>query len=552
MLKRSEKIGRLLSLAVPVLLWGIFFAFLIGPLGHWLKGNQEYDKAIMEEWIDEARVFRETLREMVSDYQKDLRSLQDLRKAQAPNLEAEHWLLNVLQDKEDKIKEHLRALGDPPTKLYPGQLPGFPMIYRLEVELEEMRQPLAWDSGMPRHPSQYRNLKHPLGPGAFLHVQYQLHAYHKLQQEEHEAAVRLLLLVGLAGAGAVLTGVWLYLVRRRERERRRQAALARHHLDQAERLRLHEELRRREAEQRHEEAERKLLEQRLATQAAEGQALELKSQLYASIGIMAGSYAHNIKNLLVRPNDLLRRCLEADSLSPDQIHMLEEVRHTLGTVTERLQQILRTIRRDPSRPELARIDLNALAAELHKAWIDLAREKWKVVFSLECHPEPLWIEGDWSHLQQAIENLLFNARDATFEMRNYLRDQARQAAEVPEPQRRQALIEAAGWKGLVTVRTQRDGDWAILEVQDNGIGMTEEVRRRCTETHYSTKRNNAIYEGIQTGMGLGLSFAVVIFEHHRAKLDVVSAPHKGTVFRVSFPLSSPVIVPSPAPLVPRL
>ena len=67
---------------------------------------------------------------------------------------------------------------------------------------------------------------------------------------------------------------------------------------------------------RHEETERKLLEQRLATQAAERQALELKSQLYASIGIMAGSYAHNIKNLLVRPNDLLRRCLEADGLSP--------------------------------------------------------------------------------------------------------------------------------------------------------------------------------------------------------------------------------------------
>ena len=39
--------------------------------------------------------------------------------------------------------------------------------------------------------------------------------------------------------------------------------------------------------------------------------------------------------------------------------------------------------------------------------------------------------------------------------------------------------------------------------------MTEEVRRRCTETHFSTKRDNAIYEGNSTGMGLGLSFVVV-------------------------------------------
>src|SRR5262249_28077091 len=151
---------------------------------------------------------------------------------------------------------------------------------------------------------------------------------------------------------------------------------------------------------------------------AEGRALELRSQLYASIGIMAGSYAHNIKNLLVRPNDLLRRCLEADGLSTDQEFMLREVRQTLGTVTERLQQILRTVRRDPNRSELTRLDLNAIVRDLQQTWEDLAREKWKLRLTAETAQEPLWIEGDLSHIQQAVENLLFNARDATFEMRN--------------------------------------------------------------------------------------------------------------------------------------
>ena len=94
------------------------------------------------------------------------------------------------------------------------------------------------------------------------------------------------------------------------------------------------------AQHEKDQAERALLEQRLATQAAEQRALELKSQLYASIGIMAGSYAHNIKNLLVRPNDLLNRCLEADGLATEQQTMLHEVKQTLGTVTKRLQQIL--------------------------------------------------------------------------------------------------------------------------------------------------------------------------------------------------------------------
>ncbi len=341
----------------------------------------------------------------------------------------------------------------------------------------------------------------------------------------------------LAIAGTVFAILWVFLVQHRERDRERQRSLAQQQINQAEHSRLAEELRRREVEQRHEETERKLLEQRLATQAAEGKALELKSQLYASIGIMAGSYAHNIKNLLVRPNDLLRRCLEGNGLAPNQEHMLHEVRETLGTVTERLQQILRTVRRDPSRSELTELDLNELVRDLQRTWEDLAREKWKASLTLELSPEPLLIQGDLSHLQQAVENLLFNARDATFEKRNRLRDDARSAPTLMPAERRQALIDAAAWKGAIALRTRREDNYAILEVEDNGIGMTDEVRLRCTETHFSTKRDNAIYEGNSTGMGLGLSFVVVILEHHRAVLEIDSQPLRGTLFRVRFPLN---------------
>src|SRR5262249_18181301 len=74
----------------------------------------------------------------------------------------------------------------------------------------------------------------------------------------------------------------------------------------------------------------------------------------------------------------------------------------------------------------------------------------------------------------------------------------------------------------------------VLEVADNGIGMTEEVRQRCTEAHYSTKRDNALHEGHSTGMGLGLSFVVAILATHEAKLEIESEPMRGTTFRVLF------------------
>src|SRR5207302_5225639 len=116
------------------------------------------------------------------------------------------------------------------------------------------------------------------------------------------------------------------------------------------------------------------------------------------------------------------------------------------------------------------------------------------------------------------------------------------SADLDSHDRRQALIAAAAWRGTVVLRVYRAGDRAILEVQDNGVGMSEEVRQRCTETHFSTKRDNAVYEGINTGMGLGLSFVVVILEHHQAAMTIESKPFAGTLFRVSFPLVEPAAV----------
>jgi signal transduction histidine kinase len=525
------------ALLAPLLLWILVLIPLFRLLPSWLRGDDSYDQKALREWLDEAGT-RDNLQKMMRDY---LDAVGQWRR-QNPDGDPSSDL--VLRLHAEKIEEHLKSLGEP-TKMYQGQLILFPTIYRMEVRFDDAGlRPIAWDSELPRHASQYRELPHPLSDGARVLVQYQLHVFPKRQLNEIDANFRLRWVSLLAVGGTLLAFWWIFLEQRREAERERVRAEARHQIDQAERLRIEEELRRQEAERLHEDAERKLLEQRLATQAAERQALELKSRLYASIGIMAGSYAHNIKNLLVRPNDLLRRCLEADGLSGDQEQMLHEVRQTLGTVTERLQQILRTVRRDPNRSEMARIDLSAVLRDLEHTWRDLARERWKLELALDLDPEPLWIEGDLSHLQQAVENLLFNARDATFEMRNYLRDEARkQAAGAngagPQAERvRQALIAAAAWKGSVLLRTRRVGDRAVLEVRDNGIGMTEEVRRQCAETHFSTKRDNAIYEGNSTGMGLGLSFVTSILEHHGAPLEIESAPLQGATFRAGFRLAA--------------
>jgi signal transduction histidine kinase len=517
------------ALIAPLLIWLVLAGALISPLVGWLQSEERYDRAALREWLEESRFPDKTLDQLVAEYQTLVRQYLG-----APEDRQPFTAQFPLALKREEIGEHLRALGDPSTKMYPMQLLLFPMIYRMEVRfnfedladrsgltLEQgtrLDEPIVWDSGQP---TTGQDATFDLGKNGEIKMNYQLHAWNKRQNIEQRKAQRLRQLGLLAVAATGLGLAWLLLLQTDERERERQRRLAQEQIAQA--------------KQRSAETERELLEQRLATQAAERHALELKSHLYASISIMAGSYAHNIKNLLVRPNDLLRRCLETEMIPPDQGRMLREVQQTLGTVTERLQQILHTVRRDPSQNEQRLLDLNVVLRGLARTWTDLAADRWQLDLSLELSDSPVWISGDVSHLQQAVENLLFNARDATFEMRNHQRDTARRAADLDPTARRQALIQAAAWRGRVVLRTRHLPEQVVLEVADNGAGMTPEVLRRCTETHFSTKRDNALYQGHSTGMGLGLSFVVAILEHHHGKLEIESEPMRGTTFRAKLP-----------------
>jgi signal transduction histidine kinase len=502
-------------------------AYLLYDRSRWAE---RYDRAALREWFEEDRPFRKNLGELVDDY-----------------------LREPTNERADEMEDQLEAMMEP-LLTYRNQLPLFVEIYSIRIAFADRLElkPLEWQS--PDRPlraqqdTQVRSetvltIRAADGTQAVVVCEYRMHAYNKAQQEEAERQKLVWAVGGVVLGGSLLAFVWVYLFLRRERKRELTVLESNQALEHTDNLRLAEQVRAQDAERSNQELKTHLLEERLkaseqenrATE-AERSALEMKSQLYASIGIMAGSYAHNIKNLLVRPNDLLARCLENNGVPGEQASMLEEVRSTLGTVTERLQQILRTVRRDPGNAEMTRIDLNELLRGTEHTWAEMARDKWKLRIVAKLPAEPLPIRGDISHLQQAVENLVFNARDATFEMRNYVRKSARSIADPVK--RKQALLEASSWTGEVTLRASRDADQVVLEVRDNGIGMSAEIRERCVQTHFSTKRDNALYEGYSAGMGLGLSFVVVVLEHHGATLEIESEPEKGSLFRIRFPLAN--------------
>ena len=510
------------GLLPPLVLVGLLLAVLVYALESRLSAEAEYDSAAVREWISEARVYRHTLPELVKEL--------------ANSAEPAAWAVG------GPLHQHLAALAEAP-RLYQGLLPLFPVVYRLEVRWQpSIFPPVVWDARLPSRSGQVERHELPLWGNehaqAVLVMDCQLHAFAQRQEIMAARAARLRTWLSLLAvvAGVVALG-WVALFLRAERRRELQRLEDLQRIDASQREALKAQLARQQLERERDEKERQLLAQQLARQHAERQALELKSRLYANMGVMAGSYAHNIKNMMVRPADLLTRCANDPALPPHLAGVLAEVRDSMQAVTDRTQQILRTVRSDPTRTQRTRCELNEILTELVRTWNDLAREKWHLDLHWQPASTPLWIDADRSQVLQLFENLLFNARDATFEQRSALRQAARQASDP-----RAALLAASAWRGQVTLTARREGDHILASIQDNGIGMTPEVRQRCTEAHFTTKRDNALYEGITTGLGLGLAFVAAILESHGGRMHIDTAPGAGTTFTVELPAAPP---PSP-------
>jgi len=84
----------------------------------------------------------------------------------------------------------------------------------------------------------------------------------------------------------------------------------------------------------------------------------------------------------------------------------------------------------------------------------------------------------------------------------------------------------------ITLRLRREERYALIEVEDNGPGMNEEVRRRAFEPFFTTKE-----PGLGTGLGLSVSYMIVT-QNHKGLLEVESTPGKGACFRVRLPFTS--------------
>jgi signal transduction histidine kinase/predicted CoA-binding protein len=89
-------------------------------------------------------------------------------------------------------------------------------------------------------------------------------------------------------------------------------------------------------------------------------------------------------------------------------------------------------------------------------------------------------------------------------------------------------VDAMNGKGKIFIKTRQDGEWVVVELEDNGPGIPEDIQEQIFSPFFTTK-------AVGKGTGLGLNISYKIIEKHSGEIKVFSKPGK-TRFQVSLPV----------------
>lgn len=235
----------------------------------------------------------------------------------------------------------------------------------------------------------------------------------------------------------------------------------------------------------------------------------LLSERLASLGTLAAGIAHEINNPLSYVIGNLGFVSDAMSAAADAREKVEqaEVSKALADALEGASRIAGIVRdmklfaradRETMRP----LDLSKVLETALRMVRSSIEGRAELVRDVEEVPRVL---GNEARLTQVLLNLLSNALHA-----------------LPERKIEENRVR-------VVLRAEDDGRKVVLEVHDNGEGISPEALPHVFDPFFTTK-------AVGEGMGLGLSICRSIVEGHGGTLDVKSGPGEGTVLRMVLPV----------------
>ncbi|HEY3025605.1 MAG TPA: PAS domain S-box protein [Pyrinomonadaceae bacterium] len=225
------------------------------------------------------------------------------------------------------------------------------------------------------------------------------------------------------------------------------------------------------------------------------------------VGEMSAGLAHEIKNPLAGIQGAVDILLRRREKNDPEREALEGVRHEVERIDRTVRALL-----DRARPRLVSVKATSLTAVVGRA-VNLARAQLtnaathgqRVTLEFEPPADPLIISIDAAQIEDAVLNLIINAIEAT---------------------------DSDGEVKIRVARSEHDPaaefeDEAIVEVADNGRGISEEDVGRIFDPFFTTRPG---------GTGLGLPAVRRIARAHGGKVDVKSSPGNGSTFTLHLPV----------------
>ena len=235
-----------------------------------------------------------------------------------------------------------------------------------------------------------------------------------------------------------------------------------------------------------------------------------QAQKMEAVGRLSGGVAHDFNNLLgviIGYGEILQTDLSDTDLSRTSVEEILKAGHRAAGLT---RQLLAFSRQQVLDPKV--LDLNAVVRDMEKMLKRLIGED--VELKTELASSLAHIKADQSQIEQVVMNLAVNGRDAmpsggklTITTENFHMD-ADFVRRYPYP--------------------VQIGDYILLTVSDNGIGMDATTRARVFEPFFTTKEKGK-------GTGLGLSMVYGVVKQSGGYIDLTSEPGAGATFKIYLP-----------------
>ena len=216
-------------------------------------------------------------------------------------------------------------------------------------------------------------------------------------------------------------------------------------------------------------------------------------QRMESVGALAGGLAHDVNNMLFAIGGHAYLLRARADMAPEALEELDRIDAAI-TRARNLTGKLLTFARGSS-PDRGPVQINDVVVETLRLLSGSLGGEVRVLVSLEPDLPP--ILADSGGIQQIVMNFCVNARDA---------------------------MEG---RGRLQIRTGREADSVVLEVEDTGPGVPESIRGRIFEPFFTTKK--------ERGTGLGLSVVYGLVKNYGGTVRVGDADAVGARFTVELP-----------------